>query len=227
MKIFKALGRLIIFLLILILILSIGLYFVFYFAANEDHRPYMDYIVKYSEENDLDARLVTAVVKTESDFNEEAQSGAGAYGLMQVVPETGQWVADRLEESFSTDSLLDPETNIRYGAHYLAYLIDYYKSIDYAIIAYNAGIGNVDLWIREGILSGDVADYENIPFNESKRYIEKVRSLYELNKVIFDEYYLDKDSNRWVLAFNLYKNMAKDLYNKVDIQTKIRSKLNI
>lgn len=201
----KVLKRLLIFLLVLALVICIGIYFIFYFIISDTHEPYMDYIEKYSEENKLDPKLVTAIIKTESSFNPKARSHADARGLMQIVPETGKWIAGRLGEDFSEEMLEDPETNIRYGTYFFKYLFDRYKSIDYAIISYNAGLGNVDSWIKKGILTGDTSDYENIPIDEARGYISKVKNQYRLNQKIYDVYYKDKNSSKFLKAFNLIK----------------------
>lgn len=210
-KILAVFARLILLIAILLLIVFAGLYFFTYYMTGDNHIEYMDYVKKYSEENDLDERLVAAIIKTESGFNAEAKSGVGATGLMQLMPDTAKWVADRLGEEYSEELMLDPETNIRYGTYYFRYLINYYQSVDYAILAYNAGFGNVDKWISEGILSGNSDDYENIPFNETKNYIKKVQNTYRLNKIIYDEYYLDKDSNRWQRSWNTYVQLLKEI----------------
>lgn len=210
MKILKGLWsiikRLFIFLLILAIIIVIGVYFMIYFSVNERHEPYMDLIMKYSEEYRLEPELVTAIIKTESDFEPEVVSHADAVGLMQLIPDTGEWVANRLgDEDYKVEDLTDPETNIRYGTYYFKYLFDRYKSVDYAVMAYNAGFGNVDLWIEEDILTGDTSDYLDVPIGETRHYIRKVKNNYSINKKIFDIYYLDNDSSRWEKAFNMYK----------------------
>lgn len=210
-KVLAVFARLILLIAILLIIVFAGLYFFVYYMTNDNHIEYMDYISKYSQEYDLDERLVTSIIKTESDFRADVKSGVGATGLMQLMPDTAKWVADRLGEEYSADMTLDPETNIRYGTYYFRYLINYYQSVDYAILAYNAGFGNVDKWINEGILKGNSSDYDNIPFNETKNYIKKVKNTYRLNKIIYDKYYLDKDSNRWQRSWNTYLELLKNI----------------
>lgn len=210
-KVLAVFARLILLIAILLIIVFAGLYFFVYYMTNDNHIEYMDYISKYSQEYDLDERLVTSIIKTESDFRADVKSGVGATGLMQLMPDTAKWVADRLGEEYSAEMTLDPETNIRYGTYYFRYLINYYQSVDYAILAYNAGFGNVDKWINEGILKGNSSDYDNIPFNETKNYIKKVKNTYRLNKIIYDKYYLDKDSNRWQRSWNTYLELLKNI----------------
>lgn len=207
----KIIKRLLIILLILVIILAMGIFGLVYSLIRDDHVPYIDMIEKYSEENKLDKKMVTAIIRTESNFKSKAKSGAGARGLMQIMPETGKWVASKLEEEFKEENLLDPETNIRYGTYYFKYLTNYYKNYDYAIIAYNAGHGNVDKWIESGILTGKQSDYANIPFAESKDYIRKVRKQYQLNEKIYDIYYKDNKSSKIEKTFNLLKAFGKEI----------------
>lgn len=209
MKVIKRL--LVLLLIILIMLFALG-YFILFATVKNNHKPYMEYIEKYSQEYGVEKELVAAVIKTESGFNKEAHSSAGAKGLMQITNDTGDWIANRLDEEFIEDNLYDPETNIKYGIYYLKYLINYYKSVDYAIMAYNAGFGNVDLWIREGILTGDVEDYENIPFAETRNYINRVKKQYHINQEIYDIYYTPKNDNRWLISWNLYKTFLSDLF---------------
>ncbi len=208
----KVLKRLIVVLIILLIIFVLGVYAVLYSVVRDSHKPYIGYIEKYSEENNIEKELTLAIMKVESSFNEKAVSHADAEGLMQITPETAKWLSEKMGEEYTEDKMFDPEQNIKYGTYYLKFLRDYYKSEDYAIIAYNAGIGNVDGWIANNILSGDIKDYENIPFAETRNYIKKVREQYRLNKKIYDVYYADMTSSRAKIAFNLLKKLSLDIY---------------
>lgn len=209
----KILGRILAFILVLA-ILGLGLvYGYIYYTVNDKHEPYMDLILKYSKENDVDEKLITAIIETESDFIEKAESGAGAKGLMQIMPDTGEWISRRLKEKeYSPTFLLDPETNIKFGTYYFKYLIDYYDNVDFAIMAYNAGHGNVDKWIGQGILKENSKDYAQVPFAETRNYIKKVNDRYEINKSNFDEYYLDNESSKSQKAFNVMKKIIVDYF---------------
>lgn len=212
----KILGRILAFILVLAL-LGVGLaYGYIYYTVNDRHKPYMDLILKYSKENDVDEKLITAIIETESDFIEKAESGVGAKGLMQIMPDTGEWVSQKLKEKeYSPTFLLDPETNIKFGTYYFKYLIDYYNNnIDFAIMAYNAGHGNVDKWIGQGILKVDSKDYDQVPFAETRNYIKKVNDRYAMNKSIFDVYYLDNESSKSQKAFNVMKKIIVDYFTK-------------
>lgn len=132
---------------------------------------YSSYIVKYSHENDLDPYLVIAVIKQESRFVADARS-AYAGGLMQLTEVTANECAGKL--GLVDYDYMDPETNIKLGCYLLRMLIDRYGSIDTALAAYNAGTGNVDGWLADSSYSRDGKTLYEIPFTETKYYVEKV-----------------------------------------------------
>jgi soluble lytic murein transglycosylase len=116
---------------------------------------------------DLDPALVAAVIYQESRFRPDAHSGAGAIGLMQVLPITGRTIARWTGgTSFQVDDLYDPAVNIRYGTWYLHYLLDKYDNETLALAAYHAGETNVDRWIRDG---GGIA------FPDTRDYVKRVQ----------------------------------------------------
>jgi soluble lytic murein transglycosylase len=88
---------------------------------------------------------------------------------MQLLPETGQGIADRTGgKTWSPDDLLNPELNIRYGSWYLRHLLDKYDDERLALAAYNAGQTNVDGWLDRGV---------DIQFDETRHYVERVQEL--------------------------------------------------
>jgi len=129
---------------------------------------YEETIREAAAENGLEPALVAAVIWTESGFDEEVRSSRGAYGLMQLLPETARFISER--GSVGGD-YRDPGTNIRMGTWYLGYLQYRYEGDErLALAAYNSGEGQVDDWISE---SGfDVA--RDIPFEETHEYVEDV-----------------------------------------------------
>jgi soluble lytic murein transglycosylase len=106
----------------------------------EHQRRISEAIVREARKNELDPRLVVAVIKTESSFNSWATSEVGAKGLMQVMPVTGKWLAERRDvELPRSEALYDFEINIELGTAYLAELIKRFRSVEHALVAYNAG----------------------------------------------------------------------------------------
>lgn len=107
---------------------------------------YEDLIVKYSKQYDIDPALIAGIIYSESRFNPSASSHAGAQGLMQVMPATGQGIAKRIGEPFG--DLFNPETSIRYGTYYIKSLIDKYNGdVDAGLAAYNGGAGAADRYV--------------------------------------------------------------------------------
>jgi soluble lytic murein transglycosylase len=130
-------------------------------------------ITAHAENYDLEPALLAAVVFTESKFDPDARSAAGAVGLMQLLPETARGIALRTGGGrFTVDDLLDPEVNVRYGSWYLRNLLRRYDDLPTALAAYHAGPGNVDRWRRANV---------GVQFPETRAYVEKVlrvRSVY-------------------------------------------------
>jgi soluble lytic murein transglycosylase len=109
------------------------------------------------------------VIYSESKFNPDARSGAGAVGLMQLTPVTAKGIAQYTGGSrFRVSDLTNPDINIRYGAWYLGHLLHKYGNERLALAAYNAGQDNVDRWQREHV---------GIRFDETKDYVAKVERL--------------------------------------------------
>lgn len=150
---------------------------------------YSEYVEKYSEENDLDKYLVYALIKTESNFDPEVKSSSNARGLMQLMQETAVEMSNNLEnESVELYDLYDPETNIKLGTTYLSYLLNLYDdNMVLAITAYNAGMGNVEQWISDGIIKEDGSDIENIPYTETRTYVRKILKNYQMYIDIYEE----------------------------------------
>ena len=134
-----------------------------------------DHVVRaYATERDLDPALVAAMIYAESRFDPNVSSAAGAIGLMQILPETGRFIARSTGgEGFVVADLRDPDLNVRYGTWLVAHLLERYDGdLESALAAYHAGPGNVDLWRAEG---GGVA------FPETRTYVDevlRVRSVY-------------------------------------------------
>lgn len=148
---------------------------------------YEDLIVKYADENKLDRYLVMAVVKVESNYIPDAHSGK-ASGLMQLTDETAKWVCQKMGIKFRPEDLMDPEQNVKMGCFYLKYLIDRYEDLDVALAAYNGGMGNVAKWLSDKQYSSDgkTLQVENIPFKETREYVQKVNRNWEQYRQMYD-----------------------------------------
>jgi soluble lytic murein transglycosylase len=130
----------------------------------------------------LDPNLLLAVMRVESAYQKHIVSYAGAVGLMQIMPRTGQLIAHALgREDFTPADLLDPELNLEFAAWYLTSLIRRFDGrLPLAIAAYNGGPHNVRRWIQESPADVPVdVLLERIPFTQTHRYVRKVLTHYE------------------------------------------------
>ena len=148
---------------------------------------YKEYVDTYSAEYKLDPLLVLAVIKTESKFDEDATSHKNAVGLMQITVETAEWAAKEMGySSFSKVNLYDEKYNIRMGCWYLRRLNDIFDGdLDLTIAAYNAGPTNVQSWLQNEKYSSNGKSIDYIPFGETKKYVDKVDTYYQVYKYFY------------------------------------------
>src|SRR3954464_7060513 len=137
-----------------------------------------DIIRQQAAEKHVDPALIAGVIYTESRFRDQT-SHAGAKGLMQLMPDTADYIARKSGGTrFQRADLATPQINIAYGTWYLRYLLDKYKgNTILALAAYNAGEGKVDQWRASAAARGEkfrVADH--IPFQETRDYVHRVLS---------------------------------------------------
>ena len=148
---------------------------------------FQEIISAASEEFDVPKELLCGVIWCESRFRPEAQSSAGACGLMQMTPATFGEVLWRLDLPEDTDIFV-PEQNIRCGAFYLRRLYDLYdENWNTALAAYNAGMGNVNSWLSDPRYSADGETLQNIPFPETAAYVEKVQEAKEVYRELYPD----------------------------------------
>ncbi|MEM9907281.1 MAG: transglycosylase SLT domain-containing protein [Cyanobacteria bacterium P01_D01_bin.44] len=138
--------------------------------------PYAEQIQTWAEQRQLNPLLVTALIRQESRFEPKIRSVVGATGLMQLMPDTADWVSNQIGQTdVDLEALENPETNIKLGTWYLDYTHQEYSNHSlFAVASYNAGPGNVSAWIEEGGYSNADEFVEQIPFPETKGYIESV-----------------------------------------------------
>lgn len=159
---------------------------------------YEEYIRASSEEHQVNPFLLAAIVRVESNYKPDKVSKKGAVGLMQLMPDTANWIAGHAGiEGPLEDKLTDPEINIHMGAYYVRQLIDQFASSarlegtgsDYAIVAaaYNAGPGAVNRWLDSGQWDGTYEQSTMIPYGETRHFVERI--VYYYNK--YERYYAD------------------------------------
>jgi soluble lytic murein transglycosylase len=131
-----------------------------------------DIIRQQAADKHLDPALVAAMIYEESRFRDQT-SHAGARGLMQITPDTADFIAKQSGGyRFVQDDLATPQINIAYGTYFLRWLLDRYDGNEVeAIAAYNAGHGTVDTWIAK---NGGSLETDQIPFPETRAYVDNV-----------------------------------------------------
>lgn len=167
--------------LALLILLCAAAYFLSGVAQRRTYRLlYPDIVTEMAAEYGVDPYLAAAVIHCESSNNKDAVSPVGAVGLMQIMPDTGAWIAEKLEmDDFTEERLFEPEVNVRMGCWYIDYLTDrFHGNMTLVLAAYNAGPGNVQKWLEDERISENGMLTE-IPFPETERYIEKVQRAYE------------------------------------------------
>ncbi len=135
--------------------------------------PYAPTIAQWSAERQLNPLLVIALIRQESRFEPKIRSGVGATGLMQVMPDTADWI--QTQTNITIKDLEDPIDNIKLGTWYLDYTHGEYDNNSlYAVASYNAGPGNVADWIDRRNYADADEFVHRIPFNETRGYIHSV-----------------------------------------------------
>ncbi len=148
---------------------------------------YEEYVTQYAAENDLPPSLVYAVIHTESHFQEDATSHAGAKGLMQLMDATYEWVQTRMEgEPQPLERIYEPELNIRCGCKVLQIVLKQFDNTETALAAYNAGSGNVSQWLKNPEYSDDGVTLKVIPITETKNYVRRVLKAQEMYQTMYE-----------------------------------------
>ena len=184
----KKFGRL----LIRLFIIIIAVYSIYYVSGEMKYIiypiKYEEIVQKYSKEYNLDPLLLYAVIKVESSFDEKAISPKNARGLMQIMPTTGKWIAEKLkDEKYNEEDLFEPTKNIMMGAWYINYLTEKFNGdTSLALMAYNAGPGNVQNWLLDENISSDGKKLDNVPYDETAKYERKIMESYKMYKKIYE-----------------------------------------
>ena len=149
---------------------------------------YSEQVEKYASKYNVPEYIIYAVIATDSKFEFGTQYEDGSQGLMHISPQVLKKLSspEHLDEDVTQDSLASADVSVRYGAYYLKYLFDRYKSWDTAIVAYNAGESAVTEWLRSGKYSTDGINLKEIPLDSAEDYFEDVSHAINYYK---NEYY--------------------------------------
>lgn len=156
----------------------------------DDHPIYyMDLIELYAAENNLQPAFVAAIILNESSFRTTAESSVGARGLMQLMPDTAEWIAGKLDDRYySFDHMLEAEQNIRYGCWYLNYLSKLFRGDPVTVAAaYHAGQSTVTAWLSDATMAPDGMKLSLPAMKDgpTKTYAGRVTQAYAIYDALF------------------------------------------
>ncbi len=140
---------------------------------------FSDIVAPSAERYDVEPELIFAIIRQESIFDPDIVSPAGAVGLMQIMPFTGEEIATAVSDTFAVDSLSNPRINVRYGSYYIRKLLDDFSgNLLLAIAGYNGGPHNVEKWYERNKDEGFDLFVEDIAYTETRGYVKKVLANY-------------------------------------------------
>lgn len=150
-------------------------------------QPHQTIVVNAAQRYDVDPYLIFSIIRAESGFRTTARSPVGARGLMQIMPDTAEWIArQRGIKNFDAADLHDPQTNIEFGCWYLASLNkEFAGRLPMMVAAYNAGSGRVREWAISGQWDGSDQHLEDIPYPETRQYVKNVLQNYQAYQAIY------------------------------------------
>ncbi len=139
---------------------------------------YREEIEKTAEQYNLLPAYVAAIIRNESTFRPMAESSVGARGLMQLMPDTAEWIAHKLrEQGYAFERMYDPVSNIRYGCWYLNYLSGLFQGDPVSVVcAYHAGQGEILGWLSNPVYSSDgiTLELDRLPEGPTNQYARRV-----------------------------------------------------
>lgn len=155
---------------------------------------YRDTIGQASRLHRMDPYLLSAVIYEESKFQARSTSRRGARGLMQVMPETGRWVAGKIGlKNYDDEALYNPQVNIEIGSWYLKFLQKTYRNDSLALAAYNAGLKNVDRWVKKSPSKSPEDVAKSIPFKETREFVIRVKRSHRAYRQLYPEAFDGQD----------------------------------
>ncbi|MDA0815426.1 MAG: transglycosylase SLT domain-containing protein [Chloroflexi bacterium] len=149
--------------------------------------PYLAATSSAADEFGIPVLLLYALMRQESAFHPQAGSSAGAFGLTQVIPPTGEYIADALGEAeWQFIDLARPEVSTRFGGYYLALQLDEFDGhMLAALAAYNGGPGNAARWLQSQPFAGPDGYLYAVDFTETRLYLELVSANYAIYRYLY------------------------------------------
>lgn len=172
-----------------VLLAAVGAGFLYNFIIDRYDRfrhpmVYSEYVEGYAALYKVPREIIYAVIKTESSFDKDALSPKGAVGLMQITPDTFDWLMTKTGESHEPEELYIPRVNIKYGVFFLSYLFNEFGSWETSYAAYNAGMSRVKGWLTDPQITEE-GRLVHIPFKETKNYVRLVQLASENYKRLY------------------------------------------
>lgn len=164
------------------------IFFVVVLFYNSDWLGKWIYPIRYADDIAISAKnykvdpyIIAAIIRVETNFNPNKVSKKGAVGLMQLMPNTAEWIVERAGYAAeTTNSLHRADVNIEVGAWYLKSLYNQFDNNPIAVlVSYNAGPGNTRKWMDNGTWDGTIENIGQIPFGETRHYVQRVLYYYD------------------------------------------------
>ena len=162
----------VIFMCSVMLVFGLGCFCNYYYPVK-----YQAEIIEASKEANISPALLASIINVESGYKKDAVSNKGAVGLMQIMPETAEWVCQKIGWKYGEIDLKDEKTSIRLGAEYLSILNSSFSNQETMICAYNAGPTKVKSWLIQEAHSSDGKTLRSIPYKETSQYLNKVKKI--------------------------------------------------
>ncbi|NLE52146.1 MAG: tetratricopeptide repeat protein [Chloroflexi bacterium] len=147
---------------------------------------YKDLVLPEAEANNLDPLLVFSLIRQESLFEGLATSFAAAQGLMQIIPDTGEWIALQMRwPNYQNSDVYRPYINVKFGTYYLRWVLDQVDNLPYVALAgYNGGPGNAMQWL--GISGPDLDLFvQTITYDETRTYVRRIYEQYSVYRDLY------------------------------------------
>jgi soluble lytic murein transglycosylase len=149
---------------------------------------YQEEIRESAFEYELDPFLIAAIIRVESNYKPAAVSPKGAVGIMQIMPETAKWILK--QEDFGQITVMDAaneaHAGIKLGSWYIKELNRQFNdNLVVSLAAYNAGPGKVRQWLDNGVWDGQEQTVKDIPFGETRHYVQRVMYYYKKYQKIY------------------------------------------
>ncbi len=180
--------------IIVILVLSIIIGFLYQqiwhnIDLNNHPREYSEYVQKYAADYGVPEYIIYSVIHTKSSFQSNKLSDDGKIGLMQLSPETLNWLTSLTKEELDPGILYDPDTNIKYGTYMLSYLFTKYGRWKTVLAAYEVGVDKVNIWLEDSDYLDASGNLNKIP---DKTVSSVVADIEEAMDTYYELYYNEK-----------------------------------